>query len=106
MALKSTSRWATRARRSTSAWAVERGLASIDWQTENSDHTPRAEELFFKTDHSWYTFGMLATKTSVDGEPLEIVFIAAVNWASKLATLVIVDSDDVQMSLPPMRTVT
>ena len=50
---------------------------------------------------------MLLTKTcDPAGSPAASVFIAAVNWARKSATLVIVDGELVQTSLAPIKIVT
>ena len=49
---------------------------------------------------------MLATSTRTDGSPLVSVFMAFVNWVRNVATEVMLPTDEVHRSLPPIKTVT
>ncbi len=104
--MKSATRWRTRSRLSLSAASVDRGRASSDWQILSAAHAVRAEELSFPTCHSRLTSGMLATKIAAPGSPVVSVCIVVRNLDSKSATEVMLDSDDVQASLAPIRIVT
>src|SRR5437667_7686052 len=98
--------WRTRSRRAVSAAAVEVGLASIDWQMPNAPQAKRALPLSLPIAHRRLMSGTLTTNTRAPGSPDLSRLSAASICARKVATEVIVDSLDVQASLPPMSMVT
>src|SRR5829696_8457156 len=79
---------------------------SSDWQIPAAAQTDCATRSYRKTSHRWYTSGMLATKTRAFGTPDFSVPSVCRNWARKVSTEVMVDVEDVQRSLAPMRIVT
>src|SRR5262249_59254448 len=100
-ALKSTTRWRTRARRSTSACAVEVGLASMDWQMPKRPHVLRADELSLPMNQSRWMSGMEISATLALGSPDLRLLRAASIWERNVATEVIDASLLVQASLAP-----
>src|SRR5678815_360153 len=96
----------TASRLATSAVAVDNGLARRDGQTLKVAQTVRAKKLSLKSCQRRYALGMLTTSTRTAGRPDVIVFMAVVSWLRKVATEVMVPTDAVHRSLPPIRTVT